>query len=393
MGRSAFLAFVFAAAAFSPIAPASGSPEARDAEVAGPWSWEDFPKGDALLVAQVPVTIEPARMAVVRAPAAGRLRLEPALKPDGGVAEGACWAVIEPDDAAAAERELAEAEGRLKLRRENYRKWELPAALAAMDRQTADAGETLAVARLAERSPELFQGDHPALDPASRPALSSAQAEQQLKWIAERRQRTAAGEPDTEPADLQALQAAFEERRRDRDLRRAQLRLSADFAGRLQLARPEGASGSRVQMGEPVAVLVDDSALILRVRATPLLQAAAPESLFAEFTLPGGAVARADFLSQGVDLRADQPVPVLDFRVPAERLGAARRPTAGTELPGLVWVRLAEPARIVPKLALAERDSAGALARGWREGLETLFPGCRLVAEGAQAVAVKPPRD
>ena len=170
MGRSAFLAFVLAAAAFGPITPASGSPEARGAESAGPWSWEDFPKGDALLVAQVPVTIEPARMAVVRAPAAGRLRLEPALKPDGRVAEGACWAVIEPDDAAAAERELAEAEGRLKLRRENYRKWELPAALAAMDRQIADAGEALAVARLAERSPELFQGDHPALDPASRPA-------------------------------------------------------------------------------------------------------------------------------------------------------------------------------------------------------------------------------
>lgn len=366
------------------------SADTADAKVAAAptWNWQAFPEAKELLLAQLPATVTPARMEVVRAPASGQLRLSIASSAEAAVTAGQAWATIEPDDAADEAASLTHLRQTMEERHTRYLRDERPFALARLDKEIADAEETLALAKFAERSPEAFRGDTPGLDPRLQPTLTAKQAEEQLRLLRERRERMAADAPDTEPVDLQGLRVEIEQRERTQAQRQAHLILHASFAGRLRLA-----SGAAVQAhvaaGEVVATLEDTSSAEVRVPATlPLLHAVAPESLRVEVTLPGGAAAQAAFFAVTVELQGDTPLPVLRFRLD----GKVEPPPPGVQLPALVYTRLPASARIVPKLELVRYDAAGALNEGWKAGIARLFPGNSLLAEGRQAVAIVPTR-
>lgn len=356
------------------------------------WDWKSFPEADELLLAQLPATVQPARLDLIRAPAPGRLRLDPAAAPGAMLAAGQVWAVLEPDEAAEDAAVLARLEKQLGERRDRYRHFELPLALIRLDRDIADTQESLALAQFAEKSPELFRGDPPVLDPRLKPAGTAAQIAEQLRLLQERRTRTAAGEPDTEPGDVQALATEVEQRKHTREARQERLTLKAEFAGQLRLAEEFDHGVRRVNAGELVATLEDAASLEVRVvAALPLVHAVPAESLRAVIGLPGGGSATAEFAALNLELKGDAAVPVMRFHLSVPAGGVRARPPLGVEIPALLYTRLAAPARIVPKLALVQRDSANALGEGWRAGLAKLFPGCELAAEGRQSVAVIPP--
>jgi multidrug efflux pump subunit AcrA (membrane-fusion protein) len=355
-----------------------------------PWRWEDFPAAGELLLAQLPALVQPAQTAIVRAPAAGELVLLPASS-SATLANGTAWARIDATGAANDEHDIAQLRSRLAERRDHYSRFELPTMLARLDREIADAEETLAVSRFAEKSPELFRGDDPSLDPQLRPTLTPAQAEAQVQRLREERQRLAAGDRAAEPADLVTLQAQLEQRERARQLRDEQLTLTTPFAGRLRLAMAQ--TPRHVEAGEIIATFSDASSLEVRVRATlPLLHSVPSETLRALVALPGGDAASAGFVGSTVESQPSGLVSVFRFRVAASSAAAQALPAAGVELPVLVFTRLAHEARIVPKLTLVERDTAGVLRDGWRAGLPRLLPGTELLAEGRQALALQPPR-
>ncbi len=356
------------------------------------WDWRSFPEASELLLAQLPATVQPARLDLIRTPGSGRLQLDAAALHGGLLAAGQTWGVLEPDDAADEAAGLARLQQQLDERRERFRHFERPLALIRLDREVADAEESLALAKFAENSPELFKGDAPALDPRLKPAATAAQIEEQLRLLRERRARTAAGEADTEPADLQGLATELDQRRRTREARRERLTLKAEFAGQLRLAADFDGGARRVNAGELVATLEDAHTLEVRVIASlPLLHAVRAESLRVVIGLPGGGSASAAFSSVGMEMKGDTAVPVMRFRLPVPDGGVQVRPPFGVELLSLVYIQLAAPARIVPKLALVQRDSANAFGDGWRAGLAKLYPGSELAAEGRQAVAVIPP--
>jgi hypothetical protein len=319
------------------------------------------------------------------------LRLLPPATKSGPLAEGTAWAALEPDQDPAEAGELARARQELEERRARYRALDRPAALEKLDAEIAAAREALAAARFAERSPDLFQGDSPILDPRLKPVGTSDQAAARLKAMEERRRDVAAGDPAAEPAEIQAAAALVESRQRVFDEKRRPVEFAASIPGTLRLALSPEPGGVRVEPGEVIATIEDDSRLEVLVRGTlPLLHTLPAEDLFCTVAAAGGTEATASFVAWGIEAQATGVGPVLRFRLPPGAFGGERGSLAGAEMPALVFVRLPEPARIVPKLALAEWDADGALSAGWRPEILRLFPGSRFLAEGRAAVAIAP---
>ena len=369
-------------------------PAAADTGPAGSaWNWDAFPTASTLLVAQLPASVVAIRSEVVRAPASGRLRLLPLARQAGPIAIGAAWAVINPEAEPAESREVAREDSDLAARRARYREVELPAALEKMDAALAAERETLAMARFAERSPDLFAGTTPVLDPRLKPSATAAQVEIRIRALEERRKEAAASDPSADPPDLQAMASTLDAHRRILAEKLAPRPITAPIAGTLRLAVSPETDGLRVEAGAFLATLSDDASLEVVVPGSlPLLHAVPADSLYCTVTAAGGAAATATFSSWGVETSGSGLRPVIRFRLPAEAFEGRRADLAGIEVPSLVYTRLPEAARIVPKLVLAAWDSDGLLTAGWGPGLIRLFPGSRLLAEGRSSVAVAPPR-
>ncbi len=368
----------------------------RQSDVAQPpsaraWDWEAYPVASQLLVAQLPGSVVAVRAETIRAPAAGMLRLLPPATKSGPLAEGTAWATLEPGQDPDEARELAQARQELEERRARYRAFDRPAALEKLDAEIAAGREALAAARFAERSPDLFQGDSPVLDPRLKPAGTADQAAERLKAMEERRRAVAAGDPAAEPADIQGAAAVVESRQRAFDEKRAPQELAAAIPGTLRLALSPEPGGVRVEAGEVLATIEDDSRLEVVVRGTlPLLHALPAQDLFCTVAAAGGTEATASFVAWGIESSATGIGPVLRFKLPPGAFGGERGSLAGAEMPALVFVRLPEPGRIVPKLSLAEWDADGSPAAGWRPEVLRLFPGSRFLAEGRAAIAIAP---
>jgi hypothetical protein len=360
-------------------------------EPARAWNWDAFPVASQLLVAQIPASVVAVRAETVRAPVAGILRLLPSASASQPLAAGTAWGTLDPEDDPAEVRGLEQARRELEERRTRYRAFDLPGALERLDSEIAAAKETLALARFAERSPELFQGDTPLLNPRLKPAITPAEAAARLRAAEDRRKALAAGDPAADPADLQGMAAVLESRQRALDESRARLLLAASIPGTLRLALSPEADGVRVGAGEVLATVEDDSELEVVVRGTlPLLHDVPAGELFCTVAAAGGTEATASFLAWGVESSGTGVGPVIRFRLPAGAFAGESGILAGAEVPALVFVRLPAPARIVPKLALAEWDADGLTAAGWRPAVLQLFPGSRFLAEGRAAVAIAP---
>jgi hypothetical protein len=368
----------------------------RQSETAQPpsqpaWNWNAFPVASQLLVAQLPASVVAVRAETVRAPVSGVIRLLPPATGARPLAEGDAWAELDPEADPAEARELAQARRELEERRARYRAFELPAALEKLDAEVAAAREAVAAARFAEQSPDLFQGDTPVLDPRLKPPGTADQAAARLKAVEERRRAVADGDPAAEPPEIQGMAGLLESRQRAHVERLRPLWLKASVPGVIRLALPPEPGGVHVEGGEVLATIEDDSRLEVVVRGTlPLLHSLPAEDLFCTVAAAGGTEATAPFVAWGIESSSTGVGPVLRFKLPPGAFGGERGSLAGAEMPALVFVRLPEAARIVPKLALAEWDAEGSLAAGWRPEVLRLFPGARFLAEGRAAVAIVP---
>jgi hypothetical protein len=387
-----FVGTISAAAMAGGCAPRPGNEDHPAADPAPHLDWTHFPEAASLLIAQLPGVITAPRSENLRAPAAGRLRVLPAATAGELLPAGTQWARFEPDDAKAEAASLARAEHELADRREAYRRDELPAALARLDGEIAAAKEEAALAQFAEQSPQLFQGDAAALDPRLRPRKTGEQARAQVQLLERRRAGLNRNDPAVEPVDLQAGAAALTRARQAHQDRMDRMNLTVPFSGRLRLARSDQAAEVHVEAGEVIAEIADPHFWEIQIRASlPLLHSVDAATLFCTVAIPGGGEATGDFRSSGFEAGGTSQEPVMRFRIRSSGPERLNERLFGVALPALVFTRLGGPARIVPKLTLAEADPDGKLQSGWRDGLARLYPGARFVAEGRAAVAVLPP--
>jgi hypothetical protein len=56
-----------------------------------------------------------------------------------------------------------------------------------------------------------------------------------------------------------------------------------------------------------------------------------------------------------------------------------------------LWLGLAQPARIVPKLALVLHEPGAFQNRHWSEGIAQMLPGAQVLVEGQTDLAILPP--
>ena len=75
------------------------------------------------------------------------------------------------------------------------------------------------------------------------------------------------------------------------------------------------------------------------------------------------------------------------FQFPTNRCSAAAR-LVGTDVSCELWLALAEPARVVPKLALVLHEPSVFQNRRWNEGLAKLAPGAEVLVEGQTDLAI-----
>lgn len=353
------------------------------------WNWSTFPKADRLLIAQLPSHAGPARTEPLRSIFAGKLVLTPGLNFDQPLAAGTVWASIETEETNTDADALKRLDAEIAARTQRYLDLEKAGLLAQLDKDLRTADEAVAASTFAESQPALFTGERPALDPSLRPALSAKQLTDAAAALRARRDRIANSDTALDPADLQSLRAERERRVTARDARERQLKLTLPFAGRVLLA--DRRDGRSIAAGETLALAVEPALLRIRLRSTsPLLMAAAADSLEAEISLPGGTTLRAPFTSAGFDPNvAGTALMWFDVAVGPEVfdvLGAA-----GADLSARIYTKLPAPALIVPKLLVAREDRAEALAGGWRDAIPKIFSGAKLVAEGRTTVAIEAP--
>ncbi|CAM2894610.1 hypothetical protein [Rariglobus hedericola] len=371
----------------------SADPKAPSASAApAPWRWEIYPESDRLLLATLPGTLEPARSHLFRAPGEARLQITPeilAAAPGTRWPADTVWGRLHTPADTLEDSELDRATAALAERERQVNNADRPAARLQLDREVAAAADNLALARLAEKDPDLFRAANAPLDPRLLPASSVTAATETLKLVQAR--RAALDDPATpETAELQTLRAEVTRRTRLRDERRTRSELKLPFAASLVFASSATAAERTVAPGELLAVARDWTGLRLRVRATlPELHGVAPASLIATVTPPGGSPLVLTYVSTQLEPRLNIEEPVFYFETTTL---PNPLPPAGIDLACTVHTKLAASARIVPKLDLANRDTQATLLGGWAAALPTLLPGAELVAEGRASLALRPAR-
>ena len=78
------------------------------------------------------------------------------------------------------------------------------------------------------------------------------------------------------------------------------------------------------------------------------------------------------------------------FQFPTNDCSAAMR-LVGADVSCELWLALAQPARVVPKLALVLHQPASFQNRRWSEGVAQLSPGAQVLVEGQTDLAVVVP--
>ncbi len=388
---------------------------------AGGWNWLDFPRAERIELAQAFALIEPCHVELLKAPREGWFELDAKLKgvkdmeeplaagqPIGRMAPGS--ESFEPEGEAL-RAQLAVVEEQLRKVREE----EAVESFLEQERKARQDIKTYEAALALAADPALRRDLLPQAELASREEIK--RLEDRLQAAKERLEKNrAAGEKQAElqnrVAELTEAKADFERRQKtERD------QLKAPFAGQLRFAvafetkaadnpppsvpppasapakagdAPAPLRRAYVRADALLGILRDNSAFWAKVEVADasLLSVPARELLFA--FVSGPQTVEASFGGRAPDA-AGRPAPVYQFGIDTPTPDIVR--LAGGQVSGKLVQKLPQAAYIVPKIRLQIHRSEAFADGAWEKDCARVFPGCRVLAVGRDAVALVPPQE
>lgn len=351
------------------------------------------PKSDRISYGGVVVQVRPVQHVRLKAPFAGKLY----LKEDGGhLDQGTVWAELEPEQIAR-EREAMDLTLMLEERKSKpLAMLELADTRASLENRRDELKRSLAMTEEVLAEPDLAQlylGNNDRDAAQSRATLEQMnhRIASQLEAIEEALRFV--GTPAQVDAELRL--AELQLARKDLELKRKEdeSRLKMPFTGELRLiaSPPEDPGAPLVlQPGEEIAEISDYTTLRcdMIVSRSEFRQLPTP-SLSLEFRSDGESSLMAKFHSQKNMVISGQEELVYVFEFPPELSFQARSFLGGRVTADLV-VTLPAQAHLVPKLELVRQFPDQIREQGWQIGVESAFPGCRVLAIGQSMIAIFP---
>lgn len=360
------------------------------------WDWSKYPLVERMRLATVPGRVLPRTSLNINAPFSGMLRLY-VDRPNTNLTAGVVWAEFEPKILAAESNALYEARAKIDERERLLMELELPRQRIELSRKIDELTRQVTLMKLLATNPAVAPRVMPLTGVREKSLRDEAVArlEEELSVAQQNYDYLARTNLQVLGHDFQSQRSELERRQLEFDRQQNQARLKMPFDGQLNPSLPlaDGVTEYPVNAGQELAVARDLSLVLLRV---PLSDAAwsalATDQLSAVLTLPDGTRMEAPFAFkklERVQLREDV---VYYFQFPTERSPSAAR-LVGTEVSCELWLKLVQPARVVPKLTLVLHQPSAFSSRRWNEGLARLTPGASLLIEGQTDLAVVLPRE
>ncbi len=372
--------------------------EAVAAKTAGaPWNWEFYQPLPRMRLASLPCQLLPKSSIAIPSPLAGSLKVY-VHQPQASLPAGYLWAEFEPAILANESNALALAKAKLDERERIQMELEYPKQKLRIERELEEAERQYKLLRLLSTNQELAQvtfnfAPLTGSNPLKPEAVDKAQhelglLEKSMTYIQQTNLLFLG-------VDLPGERSEWERRQLDFENRQARARLKMPFRGQLTLNLPitEGVEEYPVNAGTELGVARDLSIIRLRiVPGNPAWVSLPPDQLTATLRLPSGEELQAAFAFQKIERVQLREESVYYFEFSAENSPRVSR-LLGTELNCELWLTLPRPARIVPKFELVMRHPEAFQGRTWAEGIQTAWPGAKLLVEGQTALAIVLPKD
>jgi hypothetical protein len=355
------------------------------------WNWGQYPPVERMRLAVLPCRVLPKSSLNINAPFAGVLRLY-IDRPSTNLPAGYVWAEFEPKLLQAESNALAEARGKINERERLLVELEMPRQKIELSRKIEELQRQVTLMKLLATNPGVAPAAIPLTGLKDRSLKEEAmlRVEEELRlarenynYLVHTNQQVLGHDFETERAELQRRQLEY-------DRRAVQARLKMPFEGQLntsiQLA--EAVSEYPVNAGQELAVARDLRSILLRVPVSDAAWSTLPaDRLTAIVLMPDGSRFEAPFSYSKLERAQQREDVVYYFEFPADRATAAAR-LVGTEVSCELWLRLGQPARVVPKLTLLLQQPSAFSSRQWNEGLARLTPGATVLVEGQTDLAI-----
>jgi len=345
-------------------------------------------------LANVPCRVLPKTSLNINAPFSGTVRLY-VDRPNTNLVAGIVWAEFEPKMLAAESNSLYEARAKIDERERLLLELELPRQRIELSRKIEELRKQVTLMKLLATNPAVAPKVMPLAGVKEKSLREEAVArtEEELRVAQQNYEYLVRTNLQVLGHDFQTQRSELERRQLEFDRQQAQARLKMPFDGQLNPSLPlaEGITEYPVNAGQELAVARDLSLILLRVPLSDASWSTLPtDQLAAVVTLPDGTRMEAPFAFkklERVQLREDV---VYYFQFSTERSPSAAR-LVGTEVSCELWLRLVQPAHVVPKLTLVLHQPSAFSSRRWNEGLARLTPGASLLVEGQTDLAVALP--
>jgi hypothetical protein len=355
------------------------------------WNWSRYPPVERMRLAILPCRVLPKSSLNINAPFAGVLRLY-IDRPSTNLPAGFVWAEFEPKLLQAESNALAEARAKINERERLLLELEMPRQKIELSRKIEELQRQVALMKLLATNPSVAPAAIPLTGLKDRSLKKEAMlrgeeelrlAQENYNYLVHTNQQVLGHDFEIERAELQRRQLEY-------DRRAAQARLKMPFEGQLnasfQLA--DAVSEYPVNAGQELAVARDLRSVLLRVVVSDAAWSSLPtDHLTAVVLMPDGSRFEAPFSYNKLERVQQREDVVYYFEFPSDRAAAAAR-LVGTEVSCELWLRLVQPARVVPKLTLLLQQPSAFSSRQWNEGLAQLTRGATVLVEGQTDLAI-----
>jgi len=358
------------------------------------FSWESYPLTNRLRLAVLPCRVQARNSISIASPASGQLRLHVSTT-QTNLSRDTVWAEFEPDLIAAEAAVFNEAKNLMEQREQWQHQLELPRQKIKLTRDLWEAERQLTLLQLLSTNQAFaalpWMNSRSALKSSGDEAIVTTQ--QEVSLLRQSLAYVTASNLVMSGAEAIGSDSEWERRRLEFERRQAQSRLKMPFTGQLSVTLPlsEGVRDYPVNGGQEVAVARDLSVIQIRVALSDPTWAGLPkDNLSASINLSDGRTILATHGAQRIERSQTREEAVYYFDVPADRVTEAIN-LLGVDMTCDLWYSLPQPMRIAPKLSLVLHQPAAFQNRNWAEGLEKLWPGTKVLAEGQTDLAITGP--
>ncbi|MDX1952595.1 MAG: hypothetical protein SFY81_10435 [Verrucomicrobiota bacterium] len=355
------------------------------------FNWTAYPTVTRMRLGTLSCQLLPRSVIPITAPVQGNLRLYVST-PQTNLPANFLWAEFEPDIYAAEAESLENARRKLDERERLQAELEIPRQRLQLERQIEEMQRQVALLRLLSTNQELadLALSIPGQTGGSLRPDALLKAETELRLLNQSMAYLQETNFSVLGLDIPTMRTELQRRKLEFERRQNQARLKMPFDGQLtvSLSLTEGVSEYIVTGNQEVGVARDLSVIRARVVfPNPAWSSLPPERLFAVMRLQSGIQLEARFAYQKVERVQNREESVYYFQFPTDKSAQAAR-FIGTDISCEIYYTLPEPAQVIPKVHLVVHNPVAFKGRTWMQGLETAFPGSRVIAEGQIEVAI-----